>query len=324
MLKKVLLVLAAAAMTGCSSSARLPGPGMAGNGGGAGHVGGASGSGGLAGGAGGRAGAAGGSAGGAAGAAGGAAGAAGAPADGGVDAGSDADAAPCVPVDDNAALILPQCLDVELEQGGAGTLTLTALTLRDEPDGLAIYASLKNTGTVAACDAALKITLYDKSGQPLGMFINGLYTYSFYLYTTSDGSNTIAACASIGDVTMTKISTMATDIHVADVGKVVYYYAYFDLPGATVIDALKLGPAKAVTADGGTAYAGAVVNDLSTMVSDPSVAVFSVNSVGRPLDLVTASDTSQVAAGASWTYQTASTDMPGVNFVVFPSAAFSN
>jgi hypothetical protein len=226
-------------------------------------------------------------------------------------------------LDDSDALIVPQGLDVELEQGGAGTLDLYALTLRDEPDGLAIYAALKNDGDVLACDAALKVWLYDKSGQQLGMFINGLYTSHFYLYTTSDGTNTIAACASIGDVTMTRVGTLATDIHAADIGQVVYYYAYFALD-ASLIDALKVSQITPVTTAAGTAYAGTMVNDLSMMVSDPSVTVFPLNHVGRPLGITSASDTSQVPAGGSWSFQTATVDMPGTDFAAFPSASFSN
>jgi len=211
---------------------------------------------------------------------------------------------------------------VTLEPGGAGVLDLFALTLRAGPDGLELYAALRNDGDVPACDAAFKVQLYDTAGQPLGDWINGLYTNHFYLYTLSDGSTTIAACASPGDVTMTEIATMASDIAVGDVGQVVYYYSYFALD-AVLIDGLTVGEVDSVTTSAGTtAYSGTVINGLDMMVSDPSVTVFPLNRVGRPLGMVSAGDTSQVPAGGSWTFQTNTVDTPGVDYAAYPAANF--
>ena len=213
MLTKICIALATAALLSlaCSSGAQEGGGGSAGAGAGAAGAGGTAGEGGAA-----------------------------AP-DGGSDAGGSAGGQ-----DDDDALIVPQGLEVSLEQGGAGVLDLYALTLRDGPDGLELYAALTNDGDVPACDAALKVTLYDTSGQPLGDFINGLDTKSFYLYTLPDASTTIAACAAPGDVTMTEIDTMASDISVADVGQVVYYYSYFALD-AVLIDGLTVTQVNVVT-----------------------------------------------------------------------------
>ena len=272
-------------------------------------------------------------------AAGGAGGQAGAPApDGGSDArgavggragapapdgGSDAGGAVGGTNGDDDALIVPRGLDVILEPGGAGVLDLYALTLRDGPDGLELYAALTNDGDVPACDAALKVTLYDTAGQPLGNFINGLDTRSFYLYTLPDASTTIAACAKPGDVTMTEIATMATDISVADVGQVVYYYSYFALD-AVLIDGLTVTQVTTVTSNAGTTYMGTVLNGLDMTVSAPSIRVFPLNRVGRPLGVAGGSDSSQVPAGGTWTFQTDSVDTPGVDYAAFPAASFSN
>ena len=222
------------------------------------------------------------------------------------------------------ALIVPQGLDVSLEPGGAGVLALYALTLRDGPDGLELYAALTNDGDVPACDAALKVTLYDTAGQPLGNFINGLDTKSFYLYTLPDGSTTIAACAKPGDVTMTEIATLAPDILVADVGQVVYYYSYFALD-AVLIDGLTITQVNTVTSNAGTAtYTGTVVNELDQAVTNPSIRVFPLNSVGRPLGVAKGGDASQIPAAGTWTFQTDAVDTPGVDWAAFPAASFSN
>jgi len=240
---------------------------------------------------------------------------------GALDGGNDAGGAGAQSDDD--ALIVPQGLNVMLEPGGAGVLDLVALTLAEGPDGLDLYASLTNDGDVPACDAALKVQLFDTTGQPLGEWINGLYTSHFYLYTPSGGSTTVAACASPGDVTMTRISTMATGIALADVAQVVYYYSYFALD-AVLTDGLTVSGLGAVTGGAGTSYMGTMTNQLDMMVSDPSVTVFSLTGVGRPIGMTSASDTSQVPAGGSWPFQTDPIDTAGVGFAAFPSASFSN
>lgn len=219
------------------------------------------------------------------------------------------------------ALIVPEGLVVSLEPGGAGVLALYALTLRDGPNGLELYAALTNDGDVPACDAALKVTLYDTAGQPIGNFINGLDTKSFYLYTLPDGSTTIAACAKPGDVTMTEIATMASDISVADVGQVVYYYSYFALD-AVLIDGLTITQVNTVTSNAGTTYTGTVVNALNQTVTDPSIRVFPLNRVGRPLGVALGGDASQIPAGGIWTFQTNTVETPGVDYAAFPAASF--
>ncbi|MFL5305994.1 MAG: FxLYD domain-containing protein [Polyangia bacterium] len=223
--------------------------------------------------------------------------------------------------DADDALIVPAGLDVALEPGGAGVLDLFALTLRDGPDGLEIYAALRNDGDVPACDAAFKITLYDKASQPLGSWISGLHTKHFFRYDLPDGSSTIAACASPGDVTMAQLATMAADVAVADVGQVVYYYSYFALD-AVPIDGLAVTQVNSVITGGATSYTGTVLNALDTAVSNPSVTIFPVNRVGRPLGATTVGDATQISPGGSWTFQTDTVDARGVSFAAYPAASF--
>jgi hypothetical protein len=317
MLTKILLVLGAATLLplACSSGAEEGDAGANGGKGGTPGAGGAGAEGGAPAADGGsRAGANGGSAGttgvGGAGAAG-----AGSP-DGGSDAGGSTGGQ-----DGDDALIFPAGLEVTLEPGGAGVLDLYALTLRDGAAGLELYAALTNDGDVPACDAALQVTLYDTTGQPLGMFINGLDTMSFYLYTLPDASTTIAACAKPGEVAMTEIATMATDISVADVGQVVYDYRYFALD-AVLVDGLTVTEVNTLTSGAGATYTGTVVNELDMAVTDPSIRVFPLNHVGRPLGVAKGGDASQVAPGDTWTFQTDTVDAPGVSCAAFPSASF--
>ena len=58
------------------------------------------------------------------------------------------------------------------------------------------------------------------------------------------------------------------------------------------------------------------------MVSDPSIRVFPLNRVGRPLGVAKGGDASQVAPGGTWTFQTDTVDAPGVSCAAFPAASF--
>ena len=226
------------------------------------------------------------------------------------------------PADDGTA-IAPAGLDVTLEPGGAGVFDLVGLTLRDGPSGLELYAALKNDGDVPACDAAFKVTLYDRAAQPLGGWINGLHTKHFFRYTLPDGSSTIAACASPGDVAMAQIFTMAADVTAAGVSQIVYYYSYFALD-AVPVDGLAVSGVTAVRTGGGTSYTGTVVNGLDVTASSPSVTVFPVNRAGRPLGAASSTGTEQIPPAGSWTFQTDVADAQGAGFAAYPAASFGD
>lgn len=81
---------------------------------------------------------------------------------------------------------------------------------------------------------------------------------------------------------------MASNIAVAHVGQVVYYYSYFALD-AVPIDA---------------------------------ITVFPLNCVGRPLGFANANDASQVPAGGNWAFQTEAIDTPSVDYAAYPAASF--
>ncbi|HVY39564.1 MAG TPA: FxLYD domain-containing protein [Polyangia bacterium] len=224
---------------------------------------------------------------------------------------------------DDGATIAPAGLDVSLEPGGAGVLDLVGLTLRDGPGGLELYAALKNDGDVPACDAAFKVTLYDRAAQPLGSWINGLHTTHFFRYALPDGSSTIAACASPGDVTMAQLFTMADDVAADDVGQVVYYYSYFALD-AVPVDGLTVSGVNAVRTGGGTSYTGTIVNGLDLTASSPSVTVFALNRTGRPLAATSSAGSGPIPPGGSWTFQTDVADAQGAGFAAYPAASFGD
>jgi hypothetical protein len=216
------------------------------------------------------------------------------------------------------ALIVPEDLSVTALAGGNGVLEVIALTLRKGPSNTELYAALRNEGDTPACSAAFSVELFDRSEQSLAAGINGLLAQHFYRRT--DGSNTIAACVGPGDVTMAAVTDLPSELAIEDVGSIVYRCPYFALD-VVPIDGITIRQVKRVTSGAGTAYLGTFVNGLDVAVSSPSVTVFPVNRVGRPLGVATSSGTVEIAPGGSWAFETNAVDAAGVDHFAYPAGA---
>jgi hypothetical protein len=216
------------------------------------------------------------------------------------------------------ALIVPEGLGVIALAGGNGVLDLIAFTLREGPRSTEIYAALRNVGDIPACSAAVSVELFDKTEQSLAAGVSGLLTQRFYRLT--DGSGGIAACVAPGDVTMAAITDLPSEIVIEDVGYVVYRCPYFALD-VVPIDGLTISRVESVTGDDGTAYTGTLINGLDVAVNNPSVTVFPVNRVGRPLGVASGGGTLEVPPGGSWRFETNSVGVPGVDYFAYPAGA---
>jgi len=215
------------------------------------------------------------------------------------------------------ALIVPETLNVSAKTGYNGVLHLFALTLRKGPSNTELYAALKNDGDMKACAASLSVELFDKTEQSVAAGISGVLTK--HAYRLTDGSGTIAACVGPGDVTMAAITDLPADIALDDLGFAVYQSTYFALD-VVPIDGLSIGPVKSVTSSAGTAFTGTLTNGLDVAVRNPSVTVFPVNEVGRPLGVTSASGTADISPGGTWAFETERVDTPGVDSMAYPSA----
>lgn len=223
--------------------------------------------------------------------------------------------------DGDAAHIVPERLTVSALPGGNGVLDVIALTLRQVGDHAAMYAALKNHGDKPACDPAFAVELFDNAQQSLAAGINGMLARSFYRRT--DGSGAIASCVAPGDVAMAAITDLTSDVVIADVNTIVYHCPYFALD-VEPIAGLEVHALHRLTRDGATVFAGTFLNQFDRTVSRAAVSVFPVNRVGRPLGMVSASDSNDVAPAKSWDFQTDPTDEPGVDGAAYPTAALPN
>jgi hypothetical protein len=79
-----------------------------------------------------------------------------------------------------------------------------------------------------------------------------------------------------------------------------------------------------VTDTAGTAYTGTLVNGLDVAVSNPSVTVFPVNRVGRPLGVAIGSGTVEVPPGGSWAFDTNTVSAFGIDTYAYPAGALAD
>lgn len=214
------------------------------------------------------------------------------------------------------ALIAPEGLEVAAHPGGCGVLNLFALTLDQGRSNGELYVALKNEGTTPACSPAFSVELFDKADQSLAMRVGGLLVRRFYRLT--DGSNTTAACVGPGDVTMVALTDLPAEIAIADVGRVEYWCNFWALD-VTPIDGFRISDVQTVQRDAGVAYTGELANGFDVAVSGPSVAVFPVNRVGRPLGVAFGRGGLELPAGDSWAFETDTVDTPGVAHAAYPA-----
>ena len=76
--------------------------------------------------------------------------------------------------------------------GGNGVLDVIALTLREGPSRVEVYAALRNDGDVSACSAAFSVELFDTTEHSLAAGIGGLLTQHFYRLTDGWGALPLA------------------------------------------------------------------------------------------------------------------------------------
>jgi hypothetical protein len=214
------------------------------------------------------------------------------------------------------SLIAPEGLEVTPHASGCGKLSLSALTLREGPSNTELYAALKNDGATPACSPAFSVNVIDKAEQSLAMGVGGLLVRHFY--ELANGSGTIAACVAPGDVTMIAISDLPADIALADVGRVEYWCNFWALE-VVPIAGFSIGEVQTIARDAGVAYTGELANGFDVPVSEPSVAVFPLNRVGRPLGVAFGRGSSELPPGGSWSFETDVVGEAGVAQAAYPA-----
>ena len=234
---------------------------------------------------------------------------------GGSSSGSTAAGSPAQPDDD--AAIMPRGLQVMQREGVNSIFDVVTLTLRqDGPHGAQILASVRNDGDGPGCSPSFAVELYDKDGQSIGAGISGLLVQNFYRLT--DGSDTIAACIAPGELTMATVDSLALDVPIENVAQVIYWSSYWGLD-LVPLGQLNVTDLKAEPSSTGVTFTGTLHNQLDVPLSAPSVMVFPLNGVGRPLDVALSAGSAELAPAGSWAFETSAVGRPGVAQVAFPT-----
>jgi hypothetical protein len=213
-------------------------------------------------------------------------------------------------------VILPPALAVSPRPGINSAFNVIALTLHQTARGAELLAAVRNDGDGAACNPYFSAELHDKDDQTLGGGISGLMVRRFYQFT--DGTETVAGCVLPGDVSMVALTDLSLTTPIEDIVSVVYASGYWGLPDVVAIDGVSLTEMKAVTRGGGVAYTGALVNRLEVVITHPTVAVFPLNAVGRPLDVAYAGAMLDVPPDGSWNFETETVTEAGVGYDAYP------
>jgi hypothetical protein len=200
------------------------------------------------------------------------------------------------------------------ENGQDVGLALVAFTLVPGANGPSFYAAVQNVWSTPLCEAGMMIDFYDRGGELMGSGASVLQSGRFYQLT--DGSGAIIPCIAPGQIAMTGETGLPAAIALDEVGSLQHLFPSFNVDVTPVGD-LTVAGVQAIASGEGTAYTGTVVNELPSTLSNPSVAIFPLNRVGRPVGMATASATMDLAPGGTWIFQTDAVDDPGVGQVAY-------
>jgi len=195
-------------------------------------------------------------------------------------------------------------------------LTLVGFTLAQGATGAALYAAVKNESDTPSCEPGMMTYFYDPTGNLLTSAASPILAAQ--LYQLSDG--TIIPCIEPGGIGMTGSADLPAEVVIANLGSLQHLFPTFTVNGIVGIGGFTVSGVQTVPMGSGSAYTGTVTNGLDEGVTSPSVTIFPVNASGRPLGMATASATSSVPAGGSWSFQTTAVDDPGVGYDAFPAA----
>jgi len=217
-------------------------------------------------------------------------------------------------------LFVPERVSASQRVGNNSAFDVTAFSLLEGTDGLDLYAAVKNAGDAIACNTSFSLELRDKDDQVVAAGVNGLMARRFYRFADDAGplAGTVAGCLAPGDVTKVAVKGLSLDPPNADVQRVVYYTNSWSNLDLVAIEGVSLEGVSAVTKVNGVAYEGSLVNGLDTALDNPTVAVYPVSAVGRPLGVAYGASAIELAPGGTWHFETNTVTDSGAGFDAYP------
>jgi hypothetical protein len=217
-------------------------------------------------------------------------------------------------------LFVPEGLPNKLFDEQRGTIALVAVTLVQGATGPELYAAVRNDGQMPACEAGMMISFYDKADQHLTDTGAVLLSGRFYRLD----SGVVLSCIDPGQIAMAAATDIPDSIVIGELGYLEHRFPLFTIDGIQRVDGLAVSGVEATTTGAGSAYTGTLTNGFSVTVSNPSVAIFPVNRVGRPLGMARADATTDLPPGGGWSFQTSTVGELGAGYVAYPGAVVPN
>ncbi|HMI88622.1 MAG TPA: hypothetical protein VK550_31300 [Polyangiaceae bacterium] len=220
--------------------------------------------------------------------------------------------------DGDDLLFVPAGLpNTNLDGDRAGGLKLVAFTLVREPKGLSLYAAVTNEGDTPACEAGMTTYFIDKTDQVVTSAGSVLQSKQFYRL---DGG-VIIRCIAPGQRAMSAATDLPSDIVIEKLGYLQHRFPAFTIDGIVAVEGFDVSDVQAITSGNGKRYTGKLVNRFDTTVTDPSVAIFPMNRVGRPLGVATSKATADLPTGNSWSFESTDVADFGVGYVAYATAS---
>ena len=215
-------------------------------------------------------------------------------------------------------LFVPEGLPNTQWEGEVGvTLKLVASTLVQGPTGSpAYYAAVKNDGANPACNAGILTDFIDKTGQTVAQVGTALLSKQLYRFDADE----VLACIDPGQIAMTVATNLPAELVIGDLVSLKHTFPTFGVDGIVPLGGLTVSQVQTVGKGAASAYTGTLTNPLDVTARNPSVTIFPVNRVGRPLGAATSSATIDVPPGGSWSFETTTVTDVGVDYAGYPAA----
>jgi len=218
-------------------------------------------------------------------------------------------------------LFVPEDLPSTLQTGQEGVaLKLIASTLVQGATSAELYVAVRNDGTAPYCNAGVITDFIDKNGQTVATVAAGLQGKQLY---TLDPT-TVLNCIDPGEIVMGASPNVPAEVVIGELSGLTYRIAAFGVDGIVPLGSFTVTQVHAVANGAASAYQGVFTNTLNVKATAPSVTIFPVNRVGRPLGAATSSATIDVPPGGAWSFETSTVDDLGVDYAAYPGASVGN
>jgi hypothetical protein len=139
----------------------------------------------------------------------------------------------------------------------------------------------------------------------------------------SNGTGGHTNCLAPGKIGMLKDTLALQDVDISKIAKVTHEFGAIVITDAVPTDDIKVTDVLAVAGTlGGQVFTGTLKNDSQASVKNPSVMIYGVNAVGRPLFASEGIELVTIPAGGTWMFKTTNGfDQPYADFAAYPQVS---